>query len=212
MYDIPERVLPKHVLESEPVAREDAYRELLVMAALHHGVGTAADLGDYYRLHMPTVRPILATLAESGRLDLVDVPGWRGPVYAHPDAALPRRPGATALLSPYDSLVWNRDRTERLFGFRYRIEIYVPKERREYGYYVLPFLLEGRLAGRVDLKADRKASVLRVQSAFVEDGFDRSYVAGAMSGEVTTMAQWLGLGDITVARKGNLAATLHDAF
>jgi uncharacterized protein YcaQ len=211
VYDLPERVIPHRILQKGALDREGAYRELLVEAARHHGVGTAADLGDYYRLHLPTVRPVLESLADAGRIERVDLPGWRGPVYAHPDATLARRTSVTALLSPFDSLVWNRDRTERLFGFRYRIEIYVPKEKRIHGYYVLPFLLDGRLRARVDLKADRKAGVMRVQGAFSDDGHDPLRIVAPLATTITTMSEWLGLGDVTVARRGDLAAGLRNA-
>jgi uncharacterized protein YcaQ len=210
VYDVPERVLPERVRAIEPPDRDEAYRRLLLLAAQHHGIGTAGDLGDYYRLHGPTVRPHLEELAATGRLLRVEVPGWRGPVYLDPEARTPRKIAGAALLSPFDPVVWHRERVERLFGFYYRIEIYVPQPKRIYGYYVLPFLLDGELVGRVDLKADRKAGVLRVQAAHAEDGRDHLRVARALAPELNEMAAWLELDHVTVVRRGNLAATLHD--
>lgn len=211
VYDIPERVIPAEVRAIEPYDRNEAYRRLLTLAAQHHGVGTASDLIDYYRLHGPTARPLLEELVASGTLEHVEVAGWRGPVYLHPQARLPRRVSGAALLNPFDPVVWHRERVERLFGFFYRIEIYVPQPKRVYGYYVLPFLLDGELVGRVDLKADRKAGVLRVQAAHVEDGRDHVAVARRLSPELHEMAGWLGLDHVTVVRRGNLASMLHDA-
>ena len=145
IYDLPERVIPREHLDQPEASKLEAYRELLLLAAQHHGVGTATDLADYYRLHRPTARHVLGDLASAGELKEVEVAGWSHTGYVHPDARLPRRGAGTALLSPFDSLIWERDRTERLFGFVYRIEIYVPEPDRVYGYYVLPFLMEGEL-------------------------------------------------------------------
>ena len=210
VYDVPERVLPERVRAMEAPDRREAFRRLLMLAARHHGVGTTGDLADYYRLHGPTARPLLEELADAGALERVEVPGWRGPVYLHPAARLPRRVRGASLLSPFDPVVWHRERVERLFGFFYRIEIYVPQPKRVFGYYVLPFLLDGELAGRVDLKADRREGVLRVQAAHVEDGQDHLRVARGLAPELRQMAEWLGLDHVTVVRKGNLAAKLHD--
>jgi uncharacterized protein YcaQ len=209
MYDITERVIPAEVRNTPPADRATAYRTLLMMAAAHHGIGTAGDIVDYYRLHGPTARPLLAALAAEGRLDVCEVAGWKGPVYLHPEARLPRASRGTALLSPFDPVVWLRERAERVFGFRYRIEIYVPKPQRIHGYYVLPFLLDGELVGRVDLKSDRKAGTLLVQGSFAEDGQNKHHVAAAMAMELRTMAQWLGLGEIVVRRNGTLATPLR---
>lgn len=209
-YDLPERVHPA-ALEA-PTPPDDAARaELLMLAAAHHGIGTAADLADYYRIRPATARPLLAALAAAGRLEEVEVEGWKGPVYRHPEARLPRRVEGAALLSPFDPLVWNRDRAERLFGFRYRIEIYVPEHKRTHGYYVLPFLLDGGLVARVDLKADRGTGALVVRGAYLEAGHDRARVAGALATELATMAGWLGLGEVRVEPRGDLAGTLGAA-
>jgi len=207
-YDLPDRVLPASALEASSPDRTEAYRALLVDATRHHGVGTASDLADYHRLHKPTARPMLEDLAAEGLVTRVIVEGWRHPAYLHPAVAMPRRAPGTALLSPFDSLVWNRDRVERLFGFRYRIEIYVPKEQRQYGYYVLPFLLDGDLVARVDLKADRKGRRLLVQAAHLEPGQDASRVSAPLEAELRAMASWLGLDEVVVVDRGDLARSL----
>jgi uncharacterized protein YcaQ len=204
VYDLPERVIAAEHLEAEPLPEPDAYRHLLALAARHHAVGTAADLADYYRLHLPTARPILAAMADRGDLIEVDVPGWKGPVYADPDMSLPRREPRSALLSPFDPVVWARDRAERLFDFHYRIEIYVPAPKRIYGYYVLPYLLDGELVARVDLKADRKAGALRVLGAYAENGRDKKRVGRALRQDLEALAGWLGLSGIVEPRKGDL--------
>lgn len=209
VYDVTERVIPSRYLEGEAPDRDEAYRALLLRAARHHGIGTADDLADYYRLHIPTSRGLLDNMAAAGLLEEVEVDGWKGPVYLHPEAVVPRTARGTALLSPFDSLVWHRDRAERLFGFRYRIEIYVPKPKREYGYYVLPFLLDGELVSRVDVKALRQVGALEVRGAYVEEGHDPGRVAAAMFPELEAMATWLGMGEIEIVNKGNLAANLR---
>ncbi len=208
-YDLPDRVVPASILEESPPDRAEAYRTLLVDAARHHGIGTVADLADYHRLHKPTARPVLEALAVEGAVVPVAVEGWQHPAYLHPEAATPRRPTGTALLSPFDSLIWNRDRVERMFGFRYRIEIYVPKEQRQYGYYVLPFLLDGELVARVDLKSDRKTQRLLVQAAHLEPGNDDSRVVPPLAAELQAMASWLGLDKTVVADRGDLARSLR---
>ena len=208
-YDLPERVVPAWAFGERPLDRTEAYRELLLDAARHHGVGTAADLADYHRLHTPTARAVLADLAGEGAIAGAEVEGWRQPAYLDPDTAIPRRASGTALLSPFDSLIWNRERVERIFGFRYRVEIYVPKEERQFGYYVLPFLLDGELVARVDLKADRKGSRLLVQAAHLEPGQDRARVAHALVSELVSMASWLGLDEIVVMDQGDLSGQLR---
>jgi hypothetical protein len=206
-YDLPQRVIDPGILCAEAVPREAAYRVLLERSARYHGVGTAADLLDYYRLRGPLALKTLAALAAAGDLERVEVDGWKGPVYLHPEATMPRRSG-TALLSPFDPLVWNRDRVERIFDFFYRIEIYVPAPKRIHGYYVLPFLMDGRLVGRVDLKADRAAGSLLVRGSFAEPDVDRVAVAGALAAELVEMASWLGLATVAVERNGDLAQPL----
>lgn len=211
-YDLSERVIGEAWYSADAPDAPEAYRELLVRAARHHGVGTPADLADYYRLHVPTARHVLKGLAADSRVDEVEVEGWRGPSYAHPDAVLPRKASGTALLSPFDSLVWARERVERLFGFRYRIEIYVPKPKRRHGYYVLPFLHNGELVARVDLKADRKEGTLLVRSAYLEDQRDEAVVTPALADELEAMAVWLGMERIAVGEAGNLARPLGAAL
>lgn len=210
LYDLSERVIPTAVLNAPTPSEADAKKELLVMAAHCHGVGTAADLADYHRLKH--TRGLLAELVEEGRLDPVTVEGWDKPAFLHPDAVLPRRIEARALLSPFDPVVWFRERAERMFGFRYRIEIYVPRPERVFGYYVLPFLLGEELVARVDLKADRANGRLLVQGAFGEPGIDDAEVAAELHAELHLMADWLGLdGGIEVADHGDLARALRSS-
>ena len=212
VYDLPERVIRAEYLNAPSATRDEAYRELLLLGAAHHGIGTAKDLVDYYRLKVPLARPILAELVESGELIAAEVPGWTQPAYLHPAARQPRRIRGAALLSPFDSLVWERDRTERLFGFHYRIEIYVPEPDRIHGYYVLPFLLDGSLVGRVDLKADRAGGRLWARRSFVEDDCDAAVVGRALAIELRAMAGWLNLADVVVEDRGNLATQLRAAL
>ena len=211
LYDIAERVIPADVLARPTPSEHEARKDLLVLAARHHGVGTADDLADYHRQKPHLCRPLLSELAEQGRLLTVQVEGWGKPTYLHPDAAVPRRVAARALLSPFDPLVWHRDRVERLFGFRYRIEIYVPQPKRRYGYYVLPFLLGDRLVARTDLKADRQRRVLMVQGAFAEPGAPIDEVADALAAELHLMAGWLGLDRVEVGSRGDLVSPLTTA-
>ncbi|HEX4751673.1 MAG TPA: crosslink repair DNA glycosylase YcaQ family protein [Solirubrobacterales bacterium] len=211
LYDLPERVLPEAVLEMPTPDEDEAQRELLLFAARRLGVATEPDLGDYFRLPRKDSKARLAELVEAGALRTVAVEGWSAPAYASTDLAVPRRIRARALLTPFDSMVWARERTERLFGFRYRIEIYVPAPKRVHGYYVLPFLLGDRLVARVDLKSDRQARVLRVVGAFAEPGVDEGVVARELADELRLVSSWLGLGGIRVARKGDLAAALRRA-
>jgi uncharacterized protein len=208
LYDVPERMLPAEVLNTPSPSKDEAYRTLLREAVRHHGIGTASDIADYYRLHLPTARPILAALADAREIVEVHVPGWRGPVYLDPEAARPRSITASTLLSPFDPVVWCRPRAERLFDFRYRIEIYVPERNRIHGYYVLPFLLDGDLVARVDLKADRASGTLLVRSAFAETGVDRRAVTASLAPELERYAAWLGLTAIRVEPKGDMAPNL----
>lgn len=209
-YDLAERVVPAEHHGRE-VAIADAHRELLLLAARALGVGTADDLADYYRMPIRTVRGHLVEMAASGGLRQVRVEGWRDPAYMHPEAVRPRAIRARALLSPFDPVVWFRPRAERLFGFDYRIEIYVPEPKRRWGYYVLPFLLDDRLVARVDLKADRPAGRLLVQSAHLEKGSRPDAVAPALAAELNTMAGWLGLERVQVGRRGGFARALAAA-
>lgn len=211
-YDLTERVVPSRIREISDPDPDDAHRQLLMHAARSLGVGTAADLGDYHRIRMPRARPLIRSLAEEGALEKVEVEGWSEPGYLHPDAATPRQVQGSALLSPFDSLVWFRPRVERIFGFHYRIEIYVPAPKRVYGYYVLPYLLDGHLVARVDLKTDRQAGRLRVQGAFAEEGVDRMSVGRRLAADLERTAGWLGMDGIEVVPNGDLAGPLRSAL
>jgi uncharacterized protein YcaQ len=211
LYDLPERVLPRGILEMPTPGEAEAQRELLLFAARRLGVATEPDLGDYFRLPRADSKARLAELVEAGTLVATAVEGWDAPAYAPSDLHVPRRIRARALLTPFDSMVWARERTERLFGFRYRIEIYVPAPKRVYGYYVLPFLLGDRLAARVDLKSDRQAGVLRAVGAFAEPGVEEGVVARELADELRLVAEWQGLGAVEVGRKGDLAPALRRA-
>ena len=193
VYDTPERVLPKKVLNAPTPTEHDARKQLLVRSVIAQGVATASDLADYYRQKPATVKPLIAELVEEGELRAVAVDGWQEKAYVHRSAKLPKKLYATALLSPFDSLVWCRPRNERLFDFHYRIEIYTPKEKRKFGYYVLPFMMNGQMVGRVDLKADRANSKLLVHSVHTEKGVTRATINGALKAELQLMASWLGL-------------------
>ncbi|HKR50445.1 MAG TPA: crosslink repair DNA glycosylase YcaQ family protein [Pseudonocardiaceae bacterium] len=211
LYDLPERVLPPEVL-GRRVGAEEGARELISRAGAALGVATDADLRDYYRLQPERSRQAVAELVAAGELEPVVIRGWQAPAYRHRDARTPARITGAALLCPFDPLIWNRARTKRLFGFRYRIEIYVPEHRRSHGYYVLPFLLDGELVARVDLKADRAAGVLRVPGAFAEPGTAGSVrVVAELAGALREMAQWLELDGIAVGQRGDLAAALDVA-
>jgi uncharacterized protein len=212
-YDIPQRVIPAEYLNAPEPSVEDAHRQLLEIAARCRGVGTVADIADYFRIRVPEARPRILELEEEGVVRRVQVEGWKQPAFLHRDAKMPRAIRARALLSPFDSLVWYRERVERLFGMHYRIGIYTPAHLRTHGYYVLPFLLDEHLVARVDLKADRKNGVLLVQSAHLEDAPDRAAIPQSLAEELRLMSEWLGLGGaVKVARRGTLARALADAL
>lgn len=207
LYDLPERVLPRAVLALRTPCVEDAQRELMRISSRALGVAAERDLRDYFRLPAAEARQRIAELVEAGELLPVSVEGWRTQGFLHATARVPRRVDACALVGPFDSLVWGRDRVERIFGFRYRIEIYIPKPKRVHGYYVLPFLLGDRLLARVDLKADRNAGVLRVQAAHAEAAAPGA-TAGALREQLHAMAGWLGLGGVEVVRGGDFSRML----
>lgn len=207
--------LPEHILSPEllgpAVPADDAQRELVRRALGAHGIGTAKDIADYYRLYVATTARLLEELVDSGEAEKVAVEGWKAPAYVAAGARIPRRIETAALLSPFDPVVWERDRTERMFGFRYRIEIYTPAPKRVYGYYTLPALVDEQLVGRIDLKSDRQAGLLRVQSAWREEHAP----AGAeerLVPVIRELAAWQGLGDVVVADKGDLARDLAAAL
>jgi hypothetical protein len=211
MYDLTERLIPPAWFNAPVPTEAEAQKALLVRAAQAHGVGTARDLADYYRLNIPKARVLVAELVEEGRLVPARVEGWKDPAFLHPDARVPRAIDARALLSPFDSLVWERSRTERLFDFRYRLEIYTPAPKRVYGYYVLPFLLGDELVARVDLKSERAAGSLRVRGAFAEPLRDPDEIAGPLAEELALLAGWLGLERVVVDRRGDLGPALRRA-
>jgi len=208
LYDLPERVLPAEILASPTPTEADAQRMLVSLAARALGIGTEGDFLRYFRLG-PEAKGRVAELAETGELIPLAVAGWNRPAYLHRDAARPRRLAVNALVSPFDPLLWERDRAERLFGFRYRIEIYVPAHKRTHGYYVLPFLMGERFAARVDLKADRQEAVLHVLAAYAEEATDRAAVAEALVPELVALAAWLGLARVKIASRGDLAPAVR---
>jgi uncharacterized protein len=209
LYDLPERMLPAAALAAPTPAEDEARKELLVRAAGSLGVGTGTDLADYHRQRVTKTTPLVRELVEDGRLLPVRVDGWKPEAYVVPGTRVRRRVTARALLSPWDSLVWSRARTERLFGFHYRIEIYTPAPKRRFGYYVLPFLLDEELVARVDLKADRAASKLLVRGAYAEPGVPDFVVAEELAAELELMASWLGLEQVIVWNRGDLAPALR---
>jgi uncharacterized protein len=191
LYDLAERLIPEQH-RSIRVEYDEGRRAVLLKAARAHGVGTAKDLADYFRMPVTDAKPRLRELVESGELQEVRVEGWRELAYLHPNAEAPRKIEASALLSPFDPLIWCRPRVERLFGFNYRVEIFVPPDKRKYGFYVLPFLLGDELVARVDLKADRANGRLRVLGKWFE-GRKTAAVADALSAELRLLAEWLRL-------------------
>ncbi|TFC80505.1 winged helix-turn-helix domain-containing protein [Cryobacterium sp. TmT2-59] len=211
VYGLPEQIFPAELL-GRRVEPADAHRELVRRAARAHGIGTANDFADYFRLKSAPTLAAIRDLTDAGELLPVEVPGWGpagspGAAWLHRDARLPRSVDADAVLSPFDPVVWNRGRAQRLFGFHYRIEIYTPQPKRVFGYYVLPVLLGDTIVGRVDLKNDRQAGVLRVQAAWSEPGAPRD-TAERLAGVLRETAAWQGLGAIDVRPRGTLAAAL----
>jgi len=211
VYGLPDKVLPKAVRDAPTPPRDEAQRELLKIAARAMGVATARDLRDYFRMGVDETRARLAELVEAGDLLPVSVKGWRDQAYLDPAARRPRKIDASALLSPFDNLIWFRDRAERMFGVKIRLEIYTPAEKRTHGYYVLPFLEGDALTARVDLKADRKASVLIVQASHAEPWASEATPV-RLAEELKRMAGWLGLESVRIEPRGDLAAALSDRF
>lgn len=207
-YELAEKVIPETIYRTR-VGDHEAVLELTRRAVRALGVGTEADIRDYFRLSAAQVKPALAALVATGEVERVQVAGWKAPAYLAGNQPIPRADSGTALLCPFDPLIFFRPRVERLFGFHYRIEIYTPAAKRRFGYYVWPFLLDGQLVGRVDLKADRPAGALKVLGAFAEDGQDVRRIAGALADQLGSMACWLGLASVAVDDRGNLAPALR---
>jgi uncharacterized protein YcaQ len=212
VYDLTERVIPARILDIPTPSVADAQRELVRVSAQAMGVATLADLADNFSLLQSDARARVRELIEAGTLEEVRVEGWRTPGYLAAGVKLPRRASGAALLAPFDNLIWRRERTERLFGLRYRIGIYTPAAQREHGYYVYPFLLGEKIAARVDLKADRKAGALLVQAAHLEPGSREDEVLAPLAEALARAAAWQGLGEVTVAKKGGLATALSRKF
>ncbi|MFN2521293.1 MAG: winged helix-turn-helix domain-containing protein [Candidatus Limnocylindria bacterium] len=231
LYDLAERVIPRAALEAPAPAPEDAMKELICLAARACGVGTLRDIAGYFSVGgwrdrlaarrwrtsaaagsertAPITKRLFSELVEQGRLQAAAVDGWKEPAYMPAAVRVPRTTRARALVTPFDSLVWDRGRIERLFGMKYTIELYTPLLKRVYGYYVFPFLLGDTLVGRCDLKADRQRGVLMVQSAFLEPGQDARRIGPELVGELRQMQAWLGLDRIEVAPRGDLAAAVR---
>jgi uncharacterized protein YcaQ len=212
IYDLPERVIPSEILSLPTPSEADSIRTLMDLSGQALGIGTEFDLRDYFRLPVAETKKALAELVEAGRLIPVAVEGWKPQAYLHAEAKVPRKAGGTAFVSPFDPLVWERARAERLFDFHYRIEIYTPAPKRKYGYYVLPFLHGERIAGRVCLKADRQEGVLRANASHHEPHADPRGTAEAIADELRRMAGWLGLPDVAAGASGNLAKELRRAL
>ncbi|MBV8433898.1 MAG: YcaQ family DNA glycosylase [Candidatus Eremiobacteraeota bacterium] len=194
VYDLPERVFGEAVLTARIPSADEAHRQLVLRALRSMGVATESDLRDYFRLDVAGARAALHDLLDAGAIVATSVDGWKQPAYVLPDARIPRKdPQRTALLSPFDSLVWKRDRAHRLFDFHYRIEIYTPAHKRIHGYYVLPLLHDGKLVGRVDLKADRESGRLVVKGEHYESGVSSKPLRGALGEQLQALAVWLGL-------------------
>ena len=214
-YDLPERFVPQEQLDAAVPTEEEANREMLLLSARSHGVGTETDLADYFRIKTGPARKLLKAMVADGELEMVRVEGWDAPAFVLPGTNVPlQRVEARSVVSPFDSLIWERDRTERLFGMRYRIEIYVPAPKRQFGYYVFPFLMDEELVARVDLKADRQGKRLLVQAAHLEarnPQRDAVAVAAALADELASLARWLGLERVVIGRKGDLADGLRRA-
>ena len=209
-YDIFERVVPSDLMDRPSLPRIEAHRRMMKLAIVALGLGTVADCADYYRIRRADGAKAMEHLVERGEVERVHVEGIQDVMYAVPGVEAPERPlDASAIVSPFDSVAWFRDRLEWLFDFEYRIEIYTPVKKRRYGYYVLPFILGDRFVARVDLKADRSASVLRVPGAFLEEGCNEDQVAHRLASELKLMADWLELDRIVIGRRGGLTPALR---
>jgi uncharacterized protein YcaQ len=212
VYDLTERVLPADILALPTPEPHDAIRGLAAIAGRALGVATETDIRDYFRLPVAEARRAVAELAEEGTLKRVEVENWRQPAFLFAGADMKGGAGISALVSPFDPLIWHRPRSERLFDLHYRIEIYVPAHKRQHGYYVLPFLHAGRFRARVDLKADKAAGLLAVKAAHLEPGFAAEPTAAALAAELQRVARWLDLGTVEVSRRGGFATELGRHF
>ena len=201
-YDIVQRVVPEPIREHPALDDPEAMRRQLRYAIRSLGIATLPDLCDYFRVTQTQAGPVVEAMERAGEVVAVEVSGWRRGAYADPDLSIPRAVPGSALVAPFDSLVWDRARTERMFGFHYRIEIYTPAPKRRFGYYVFPFRLDDHIVARVDLKADRQAGALLVLGAYAEDGTDRDRVARALKDELDLMAAWLGLSRVDLGSRG----------
>lgn len=211
VYGLAEQILPAEVAARE-IPERQAQKQLIEHAARAHGIATTSDITDYFRLKKVPVASILDELRDEGVVQQVSVEGWRHHAWLHREARIPRKIEAAALLSPFDPVVWHRDRAERLFDFHYRIEIYTPAHKRVFGYYSLPILVDDKIVGRIDLKNDRHAGVLRVQSAWHEAHADRTVVAERIAPVLRRTLQWQGLGGVEVKDRGNLAPAIASAL
>lgn len=209
LYDLPQRVLPAALLERPALDEAEAQRQLLMRAADALGVASERDLRDYFRLDAADAKLRLAELVEDGELLPVAVQGWKQPAYCRGEPSIPRRIGASALLSPFDSLIWERERTERLFGFRYRLEIYTPPHKRVYGYYVLPFLHHERLLARVDLRSERAQGRLAVHAVHLEEAVLGEEALHALAAQLRALAQWLGLAEVVLNCRSPVSGLLR---
>jgi uncharacterized protein YcaQ len=207
VYDIPERLIDEEHL-NQSISRDDAQKELLLLAANSYGIATMRDLADYYRMSPRDAAPGVARLVNEGAINEVEVEGWKDPAFLAPNARIPSKMSCSSLLSPFDPVVWFRPRAERLFNFHYRIEIYVPEKKRKWGYYVLPFLLDDRIVARVDLKADRKLKQLLVLAAHKEENISEDDCIEKLAIELKSLASWLGLERVKVSRRGPFARKL----
>ena len=212
IYDLTERVIPRAFQDAQIPDAPDVDRILISKASKALGVATTKDLADYFRISTKRAQVAISALVEGDELQEVAVDGWKVPAFMPAGTRIPKELKTAALLSPFDNLIWFRERVERLFDFYYRIEIYVPEPKRQYGYYVYPFLLDDRLVGRVDLKADRKEGRLLAKGSYFEDGVDRKRAAKALAVELERMSSWLGLNSVAVSRKGNAATDLKAAL
>lgn len=202
-------IVPSPILNAPTPSKTDAIRELTAQSVEALGVGTASDVADYFRLPIRDVRAALAQLVEGGRVVSADVEGWARPAFADPKAPTPRCIVGARVLSPFDPVVWKRDRAQRLFGFEYKIEIYTPAAKRRWGYYVLPVLIDEHLVARLDVKTDRDAGVLRIKAAYVEAGSDARDIAPRVVGAVRDLARLVEVEEVRVERRGSLASALR---